>query len=81
MLNTKFYANFTYYKVLNMSNNIKKFSYYKTDLQCILKEAIQAKNKLKATESRLKSTFSDFLLDVVLRKLSTNLTANDLPLQ
>lgn len=59
--------------------NIDKFSYYKSMLIKIFKEAIQVRDKTLMVESRLKYTFGESLPNVILRKLAHNLTNDDLP--
>lgn len=57
------------------------FNYYKADLQLIFEKAIQVRDNSLVVFSRLNSIFGDFLPEVVIRILTTNLETEDLPLE
>lgn len=73
-------------KLTKNSNFVKEFEenlslfYYKDDLQKILNEAIELRDRLNIVYSRLEFVFGDYFPDVVIRKLSENLCLEDLPL-
>lgn len=60
--------------------NLSNFSYYKNDLKNVYNEAIQLRNKLLSINLRLRSVFYDLFPDIVIRKLTNNLSLEDLPL-
>lgn len=67
--------------VLNFTERIHEFSYFKNDLQRIFGEAIQLRDKLSIIRSRLYSTFGDVFPDVVIRNLTLYFRLEDLPMQ
>lgn len=68
-------------KIVTMfEENLDRFLYYKDDLQRIFDEAIQLRDELIDTETRLYSIFGDHLPDIVIRKLTNDLKVEDLPI-
>lgn len=60
--------------------NLPQFSYFRDELRTNLEDSIQVKERLEFCRARLKVIFGDSLPNVVLGKLSENLTLEDLPL-
>lgn len=61
--------------------NLHKFSCYVFDLKIILEEAIKIRKVSDIIEKRLKDTFGKLLPSVVIIKLASNFTLEDLPAQ
>lgn len=76
-------------KLANLAKNqelVSKFEaslmqlcYFKSDLQTLWDEAIKKRDSLLIIESRLNSVFSNFLPEIVKRKLAKQLNLEDLP--
>lgn len=67
--------------VKNFKAGLSSFTNYKDDLQRIFNEAIQARDASLIVYSRLYSIFGHALPDLILRKLTSDLSLKDLPLQ
>lgn len=67
--------------VTKYEENLLKFSCYCDDLQIIYNKAIKERDRSLNVIYRLYSIFGKHLPDVVIRKLSENLTLEDLPLE
>lgn len=61
--------------------NLNSFTYFQDDLQIILEESVEIKDRLVAVESRLKYIFGNFFPDIILRILAENLNLKNLPLE
>lgn len=66
--------------VTNFQTNLDKFIYYKQDLQRILEEASQYRDRLDCIQFRLYLIFKEIFPDIIIRKLADNLSLEDLPL-
>lgn len=66
--------------VLKFENAKPKLSYYESDLERIYQDAIQLRDNAEVVESRLNSIFGDYLPFLIIKKVSENLTLQDLPL-
>lgn len=65
--------------VSKFEDNLTEFSFYIDDLQRILNEAVEVRDRLQIVESKLNYIFEDFFPDIVINKLADNLTLEDLP--
>lgn len=63
--------------VTSFEMNQCKLFHYKNDLRRIWKEAIQKRDEIEAVESRIVPIFNKAFPDVVIRKLTENLTLED----
>lgn len=63
----------------SFKENLSSFACYKKDLMKILEDATRVRDDMTIVQSRLKSVLGS-LPDVVIRKLTENLTVEDLPL-
>lgn len=66
--------------VAMFERNVSVFQFYKDNLQFIFDKAIQVRNKLIFVETKLNKIFGQYLPEIVIKKLSKNLTLEDLPL-
>lgn len=100
LASTKFYASYSYYKMLRGSTNMKKLAkltrnedfvkgyrrnlrklqYYQNKLRRILREAEKIRDKSLIVQNRLESLFGGYLPDLIVRKLGSGLSVEDLPL-
>lgn len=67
--------------VLSFGAYLGRFPIYQSDLQKIWKEALESRDNFEAVKFRLKSIFDDLFPDLVIRKLTENLSLKDLPFQ
>lgn len=67
--------------IMNFTENLQRFPYYEPELRRIWEEAMMIRENLEVVIFRLKCMFGDFFPDLVIRKLSTMLTVEDLPLE
>lgn len=65
--------------VTEFENNLHKFPYYKDDIYKIFYEAVKIRIKSDEVITKLYYIFGDTFPDTVIRKLSENLTCEDLP--
>lgn len=60
--------------------SLHMFTYYGNDLRSIFDEVVKVRDQSLIVEHRLYSIFGDYLPDIVIRKLTANLTPENLPL-
>lgn len=65
--------------IKKFEENLRGLLYYENDLQIVLDEAFQERERHETVILRLNSVFCEFLPDLVIRKLAENLTVQDLP--
>lgn len=59
--------------VSKFKENLSKFPYYKSDLQKLLEEALQLRDRLEDVQKNLSSAFDKIFPDIVIRKLANNM--------